>query len=112
MWGNLLNQAQWPDPSVHVTTITNSPNVQDSSRKLGDGQKGNKQADASHCDLIVPFQGLCNLRLFKLFFSNIVIIMMISYRDHSLNQHHFVIIQVVNDEFANLEAAFIYLRGH
>ena len=65
MWGNLLNQAQWPDPSVHVTTITNSPNVQDSSRKLGDGQKGNKQADASHCDLIVPFQGLCNLRWFK-----------------------------------------------
>ena len=38
--------------------------------------------------------------------------MMISYRDYSLNQHHFVIIEVVNDQFANLEAAFIYLRGH
>ena len=38
--------------------------------------------------------------------------MMISYRDYSLNQHHFVIIQVVNDEFANLGAVLIYLRGH
>ena len=79
MRGNLLNQAQCPAPSVHVTTITNSPNTQDSEvpkKQRGGGfwqeEVGNIQADTSQwslCNSIrQPMWLLAGALLFFLFF--------------------------------------------